>query len=721
MPSHLDPKPNKGTRATIANRVRTTASNVAQTRAPQVAHRNNGDLAKALSASGPHICAIGNFTKGLKHDEYGRVEPSSLEGFVKALNQDPGNATQEKESPFPGVYTSGLPAEFDAALYDPTSDDGYCHDTPKGVRGWESPLAGHTFDLEGCDADATGMPPAPAVGSAELAAEMAEVYCAALLRDKHFSSWRSGAADDFIKKLEVLPFFKSADGLDPAAQNRRKARFKDGVFDAKSLFRGSTTGAKVGPYISQFMLIGNAERKNPEDGGKTLESSDAQPRAQVFGLESARSNPSEPTAASEGVILYGVQGIPQKFKGHREGVDHLTAWSLWHDVQNGANRKSGFDLFEDTARFVATPRDLATYVHFDALYQAYLNAVLILQGMEAKTDIGLPEGSDNPNKLNRDAFATFGGPHILTLVTEVATRALKAVRRQKYNVHLRSRPEMIAAGLSLAWQGGEVADKLGPFKDDCKGMYEHLLPIMEAVSTHNEGQNKSTNEWVPDNIDMGPIDAKHNALLPMAFPEGSPMHAAYGAGHATVAGACVTVVKAFFEMFETGTAKRAEIPLYDIVDKTNGYPGTYPADLFKKQILLTGTEDLPFAYEADPTDPTKLAEVAGAPNLTIQGELDKLAANISIGRNFGGVHYYTDYFESLRMGERIAVSILQEQMLTYREPVTMRFTSFDGDQIMIAGTGGSRGKNDALVFVWDETGAGGAESDFEEWWNRHRN
>jgi hypothetical protein len=36
-------------------------------------------------------------------------------------------------------------------------------------------------------------------------------------------------------------------------------------------------------------------------------------------------------------------------------------------------------------------------------------------------------------------------------------------------------------------------------------------------------------------------------LLPMAFPEGSPTHPAYGPGHGTVAGACVTVLKAFFD------------------------------------------------------------------------------------------------------------------------------------------------------------------------------
>lgn len=35
-------------------------------------------------------------------------------------------------------------------------------------------------------------------------------------------------------------------------------------------------------------------------------------------------------------------------------------------------------------------------------------------------------------------------------------------------------------------------------------------------------------------------------LFPQAFPEGSPLHPSYGSGHATVAGACVTMLKAFF-------------------------------------------------------------------------------------------------------------------------------------------------------------------------------
>src|SRR4030095_1200137 len=36
-------------------------------------------------------------------------------------------------------------------------------------------------------------------------------------------------------------------------------------------------------------------------------------------------------------------------------------------------------------------------------------------------------------------------------------------------------------------------------------------------------------------------------LLPQMYPEGSPTHPSYPAGHAVIAGACVTILKAFFD------------------------------------------------------------------------------------------------------------------------------------------------------------------------------
>jgi hypothetical protein len=140
-----------------------------------------------------------------------------------------------------------------------------------------------------------------------------------------------------------------------------------------------------------------------------------------------------------------------------------------------------------------------------------------------------------------------------------------------------------------------------------------------------------------------------NWLLPMAFPEGSPTHPSYGAGHATVAGACVTILKAWFD---------------------HGWPMTHAGS--------------PIAFEPDATG-SALVDVSGslARPLTVEGELNKVAENIAIGRNWAGVHYYTDYVESFRLGEQIALGVLEEQKLTYGEPFSLTVPLHDGTSVQI--------------------------------------
>ena len=47
--------------------------------------------------------------------------------------------------------------------------------------------------------------------------------------------------------------------------------------------------------------------------------------------------------------------------------------------------------------------------------------------------------------------------------------------------------------------------------------------------------------------------------------------------------------------------------------------------------------------------------------IALGGEANKLAANIAIGRNHAGVHWRSDYRESLYLGEEIAIRVLQDQ------------------------------------------------------------
>lgn len=72
------------------------------------------------------------------------------------------------------------------------------------------------------------------------------------------------------------------------------------------------------------------------------------------------------------------------------------------------------------------------------------------------------------------------------------------------------------------------------------------------------------------------------------------------------------------------------------------------------------------------------------PALTVGGELNKLAANVAIGRNIAGVHWHSDAVESLRLGEQIAISVLRDQKNTYAETFSgWTFTSFDGALITV--------------------------------------
>jgi len=421
-----------------------------------------------------------------------------------------------------------------------------------GCRRFVNPQAGLTFELEGPDAQSLAVPPAPRIDSPENSCEAIELYWMALLRDVNFTDFsRDGLVARATEELSNCSAF-----FGPK---------KNGKVTVNTIFRGNAQGNLVGPYISQFLLR---------------------------------------------EIKYGTQTISQRQQTVVGNKDFLTNYQCWLAVQNGFDL-SGQDEFDQVPRYIRNLRDLATYVHFDALYQAYLNACFILLDMKAPFDLGNPYLSSR----NQDGFGTFGGPHILSLVTEVATRALKAVWYQKWFVHRRLRPEAF---------GGLV---------------------------HNHLTGRATYSIDPEILNSEAVKLVFNKygtyLLPQAFPEGSPMHPAYGAGHATVAGACVTILKAFFD------------ESFVIQD--------------------------PVVSNADGTQLSSYMPSSG-PNtevLTVGGELNKLAANIAIGRNGGGVHWRTDYSESVKLGEAIAIGILQEHKLTYNEDHCFTVTKFDGTAIRI--------------------------------------
>lgn len=316
---------------------------------------------------------------------------------------------------------------------------------------------------------------------------------------------------------------------------------------------------------------------------------------------------------------FGVEFVERKMWTLAAGSDHMQNFSEWLAVQNGT--VPGKQKFLGERRYVVNGRDLSAWVHIDVLFQAYFNACLILISPPDNSDvgggIGCPFNPGNPyiNSSTQDGFCTYGPPAAKALMCEVASRCLKATWHKKWQVHRRLRPEVY---------GGRVEVQL----NQDKGRYDGILhpslfnaSVLDDVESYNKG----------------------SFLLPMAFPEGSPTHPSYTAGHATVAGACVTVLKAIFD-----------------------------------------TENRNIPNPVVPTaDGSALVPYTGTP-LTIEGELNKLASNIATGRNIAGVHWRSDAYESLRLGQKVAISILVEQTKIHNETKpSYIFRGFDGERIVV--------------------------------------
>jgi hypothetical protein len=301
----------------------------------------------------------------------------------------------------------------------------------------------------------------------------------------------------------------------------------------------------------------------------------------------------------------GAEHIDRQMHTALPGLDYLTIYAEWLGVQSGRPPASDFVL-EGVQRYMRNGRDLGAWVRNDVIFQAYFSAMLIL------LDLGLALDRENPYARSRTqrGFGTFGEPHIATALCSVTTRALKAVWFQKWFVHRRLRPEAFA------------------------GRIHNHLSKTAAYPIHQDILTSAV---------LGEVAARTGSyLLPMAYPEGAPQHPSYGAGHATVAGACVTILKAFFD--ESAV--------------------------------------LPDPIEATP-DGFSLQSYGGA-QLSVGGELNKLASNVAFGRNIAGVHWRSDAAESLRLGEEVALRFLAEEKLCFNEQFDgFSLTRFDGTRVVV--------------------------------------
>ena len=306
-------------------------------------------------------------------------------------------------------------------------------------------------------------------------------------------------------------------------------------------------------------------------------------------------------------VPYGPSTIVQRYANSAPGADLVTDLGAWLLVQRGgvagATQKSG-------ARYVHDGRSLAEYVHNDFSFQAYINAALILLGMGPSFSA---QGNPGRGRATTGTFVTFGGPDVLDCVSKAASHALYAAWFQKWAAHRRLRPEAYA----------------GRLHHQIAGTKDYGLPA-DLIATDAVGRVRA---------------AQGNALLSQTYPEGSPTHPSYPAGHATIAGACCTVLKAFFD-------EDAVMPA-PVAPNANG-------------TLLLPVSD----------------------TLTVGGEIDKLASNVSLGRDWAGVHYRSDGVDGLKVGEEVAIALLADHAGCYAEAFDgFTLTRFDGVRIKIDARG----------------------------------
>jgi hypothetical protein len=315
--------------------------------------------------------------------------------------------------------------------------------------------------------------------------------------------------------------------------------------------------------------------------------------------------------------MFGAQPISQQMVTYLPNLDYGTDFTTWLEIQNGVD--TGLrNQMDPQVRHLRNGRDLAAFCHVDVLFQAYFTAFLVLAGINPNppgsfTSGGAPRNPGNPyiNSKTGNGFGTFGGPDFAATIAEVATKALNAVWYQKWFVHLRPRPEAT---------GGIV----------------HLIKTGHGSETDVNLSNVILNS---QGLHLS-FDKFGTWLLSLAYPEGSPVHPAYPTGHGTVAGACITVLKFFFD-------------------------GSF---VIPNPVVPT-------------SDGLSLEPYIGsdAGQLTVNGELNKLGHNVTFGHGIhAGIQWRSDSDISLLLGEAVALSFLRDRAKTYNEPFTVPLTKFDG-------------------------------------------
>jgi hypothetical protein len=314
--------------------------------------------------------------------------------------------------------------------------------------------------------------------------------------------------------------------------------------------------------------------------------------------------------------FFGAQPLNQMYKVFQPNQSFMTSVAEFKNIENGFPPSASL-AFDPTLRHIRNGRDLASYTHVDALHEAYFIAFLVLAGINAPLNPGNPYiGSRTEH-----GFGTLDPVDAAGTIPEMATRALKAAWFHKWIVNLRQRPEEYGALVHAR------KTNRSPMPRAALDLHADVLNSQAVAQTFSQ---------------FGTY------LLPQAFPEGAPSHPCYPTGHGTVGGACITALKFFFD----------------------------GGQRIRPLLLAAGSDVM-----QPSSDGLSLVPYTGADRdtLTINGELSKLAFNISFGHGIhAGIHFRSSTRASILLGEQVAISVLSDRAEGYNEPFNISITKLDG-------------------------------------------
>jgi len=529
---------------------------------------------------------------------------AALQQRSKAIVEQVTNGDETRYSNRIANFSKGLPhnslGEVDPVAYEQllksirTGDPIEFDQIPMGGTALlKNPQAGLAYQLAGQDPGNCDMPPPPTFSSAEVAAEIGENYWMALTRDVNFLDYdtnplTNAAASDMSR----FSSFRGPRYIAPALR-APVIRVSDGNGEVVEIDPSNQFSWQTNPVLLQQPV-------------RATSSFPITPGVLFRGLTPGDLVGPYVSQFMWLDIPYGAQTIAQRNRVPIAGDNYLTGYDDWLFAQNSRGHLNLPNRYDSTRRYIRNARDLGEWAHIDVLFQGYFSAVLILLGLGAPVD----EANPYAGSKTQCGFGTFGNPHIQSMVCAVASVALQSVWYQKWFVHRRLRPEAF---------GGRIHNHLAG-----RASYPINNEILNSPALSEVRRQYGT------------------YLLPQAFAEGAPSHPAYGAGHATVAGACVTLLKAWF-------------------DESWVIPNPVVAS----------------------ADGLSLQPWRGVP-LTVGGELNKLASNVALGRNMGGVHWRSDATQSLRFGEQVAINYLTDMKHCFNESFKgFTLTKFDGQTVRL--------------------------------------